>query len=405
MMDVLFLCGYFESKYQKEIVGKSKQGMQNAANTFQKRLISGFNKQDINFTVISAPFIGAWPMAYSDYKFTGFEAGSSEEHIEYVSFNNVWGYRNISRATALKKRVKEFLTKSSGSPKAIVIYSAHTPLLEAAVYAKRIDPVVHIHMIVPDLHQYMNLSKSAHPVYDFFKKLDIKKFNNLNRHVDSYMLLTQHMADKLDVGRRPYIVVEAVVDDVPEVLGNGHPRGKRIAYAGLLAESYGVKRLMEAFALIDDPEATLELCGDGELRAYIEKQAQEDKRIHYHGQVAAEKANEILMNADVLVNPRINDSEYTRYSFPSKNIEYLMTGNRVVAYQLDGMPEVYRDFLLIPFDDSEEMLAKALQEAILDSGEENEREHSRLIDYCNSQCVAHRVTYKIVRLIQSGSVY
>ena len=52
--------------------------MQNAANTFQKRLISGFNKQDINLTVISAPFIGSWPMAYSDYKFKGFEAGISE---------------------------------------------------------------------------------------------------------------------------------------------------------------------------------------------------------------------------------------------------------------------------------------------------------------------------------------
>ncbi len=398
-MDVLFLCGYFESKYQKEIVDKSKQGMQNAANTFQKRLISGFKKQDISFTVISAPFIGPWPMAYRDYRFTGFEAGSSEENIEYVSFNNVWGYRNISRATALKKRVKEFLTKSSGSPKAIVIYSAHTPLLEAAVYAKRIDPEVHIHMIVPDLHQYMNLSKSAHPVYDFFKKLDIKKFNKLNRHVDSYMLLTQHMADKLDVGRRPYIVVEAVVDDVPEVLGNGHPRGKRIAYAGLLAESYGVKRLMEAFALIDDPEVTLELCGDGELRAYIEKQAQEDKRIHYHGQVAAEKANEILMNADVLVNPRINDSEYTRYSFPSKNVEYLLTGNCVVAYMLDGIPRVYRDFLCVPNDDSASSLSAIIEHALQTGERANRTKSIGLKDYLREHLCTATVTRRICDLL------
>lgn len=26
-------------------------------------------------------------------------------------------------------------------------------------------------MVVPDLPQYMNLSKKAHPIYDFFKRL------------------------------------------------------------------------------------------------------------------------------------------------------------------------------------------------------------------------------------------
>lgn len=48
----------------------------------------------------------------------------------------------------------------------------------------------------------------------------------------------------------------------------------------------------------------------------------------------------ISKNADVLVNPRQNDDEYTKYSFPSKNIEYLMTGNAVMAYMLDGIPEI-----------------------------------------------------------------
>ena len=49
--------------------------------------------------------------------------------------------------------------------------------------------------------------------------------------------------------------------------------------------------------------------------------------------------------ADVLVNPRPNNEEYTKYSFPSKNIEYLMTGKPVVAYMLDGMPAHYKKFL------------------------------------------------------------
>ncbi|MBR5547923.1 MAG: glycosyltransferase [Clostridia bacterium] len=363
-MDVLLLCGYFENKYQQEIGTKTKTWVENAANTFQQRLIKGFKKQDINLTVVSAPFIGPWPTVYQDVFFKGFEAGESDEKITYVGFNNIWGYRNISRTTALKKQVRTFIKNSHSEKKAVIVYSPHTPFLEAAVYAKSIDPSIHIHMVVPDLPQYMNLSKKAHPIYDFFKRIDIKKFYQLNRHVDSYMLLTEHMAEKMEVGDRPYIVVEAIIDEVPEQLGNGHPRGKVIAYAGKLVESFGVKRLVEAFEMIDDPEAQLQICGGGELRSYIEDMAQKDSRILYHGVVTAEKAHEILMNADVLVNPRLNDDEYTKYSFPSKNIEYLMTGNAVVAYMLDGMPEVYRAYINTPANDSIEALSEAIVNAL-----------------------------------------
>ena len=55
----------------------------------------------------------------------------------------------------------------------------------------------------------------------------------------------------------------------------------------------------------------------------------------------SEKANEILQQADVLVNPRQNDDEYTKYSFPSKNIEYLRPfakQNTSNAFILFGMP-------------------------------------------------------------------
>lgn len=60
-MDVLLLCGYFEPKYQEEITRKTKTWVENAANTFQQRLIAGLREQEINLKVVSAPFIGPWP--------------------------------------------------------------------------------------------------------------------------------------------------------------------------------------------------------------------------------------------------------------------------------------------------------------------------------------------------------
>lgn len=69
----------------------------------------------------------------------------------------------------------------------------------------------------------------------------------------------------------------------------------------------------------------------------------------------------ISKNADVLVNPRQNDDEYTKYSYPSKNIEYLMTGNAVMAYMLDGIPEIYRSFFIVPESNETKLLAKAIE--------------------------------------------
>lgn len=390
-MDVLFLCGYFEPKYQEEISRKTKTWVENAANTFQKRLIEGLRTQDINLQVISAPFIGAWPTAYKDLTFKGFAAGNSDENIQYVHFNNIWGYRNISRTAALKRKVKGFVQGAQGKKKAIIVYCPHTPFLEAAVYGKQLDSSIHIHMVVPDLPQYMNLSKNPHPIYDFFKTIDIHKMDKLIAHVDSFMLLTKYMADKLNVGKRPYIVVEGITDNDMIPVKVKTKRGKKIAYAGKLVESFGAKRLVEAFEMIDDPDASLHICGGGELKAYVEEMCKKDARIHYYGIVPAERAHEILMDADVLVNPRQNDDEYMKYSFPSKNIEYLITGNSVVAYMLDGMPEVYKEFIRVPKGQD----AKALANTIVEAFNTNINP-SKGIEYINKQLNCCVVAKKIM---------
>jgi len=400
-MDILLLCGYFEPKYQKEIAEKTKTWVENAANTFQQRLIAGLKEQEIKLTIVSAPFIGPWPTVYTDFIFQGFEGNGSREGITYVSFNNIWGYRNISRTAALKKKVKAFVKGAVGEKKVVIVYSPHTPFLEAAVYAKRLDSSVHIHMVVPDLPQYMNLSRKNHPVYDLFKRIDIDKFYRLNKQVDSYMLLTKYMAAALQVGKRPYIVVEGIADEVG-MPKKQHVRGKTIAYAGKLEESFGVKRLLEAFMMLEDPDARLEICGGGELRYFVTDCCSKDKRILYHGLVTAEESRRILQAADVLVNPRQNEGEYTKYSFPSKNIDYLLTGNTVVAYMLEGMPEVYRDFLLIPRGNTVAELSDTLLSAINQDARQDSMRYKHALDYIRTDLSLEVVGAKVYTLIQGN---
>lgn len=367
-MKVLFLGGVFASENEDEIMSHAKTIVQHSANQFQEKLITGFRQLGCDFEVLSAPFIGAFPINSDVIFFRGFE--NYQNQYEYVNFCNIWGIRNFSRATALKQALGRFIADSTDG-KMIMVYSPHTPFLEAAVYAKKCDPTIKICLVVPDLPQYMNLNAKISYIYKLGKQYDIAKFNKLSKWVDSFVLLTEPMAEVLNVGKRPYIVVEGIVEkDVFEINAirksklEKNQNLKYIVYTGKLNERFGVKKLVDAFLLMDNPEYRLVLCGRGELEPYIEEKRSKDARILYLGQVTHDTANDWALKADVLVNPRPNNEDYTKYSFPSKNIEFLATGNTVVAYMLDGMPHQYRNFIVEVENDSVEALKDAIQRAV-----------------------------------------
>ena len=345
-MKILVICGIYAEENEQEVLSCTKGYAEQSANIFQRKLIRGIEKNKIDFKVISAPLIGAYPMRFKKSRFTGFSEKCDK--YEYVMFNNIWGIRNISRADSLKKSIKKYFEKEAEEEFLILVYCPHTPFLEAAIYAKELKPKSKVCLVVPDLPQYMNLNESGRGLYDFFKKIDIQHMEKFIAKVDSFVLLTEPMKDVLHVGERPYIVVEGIVDldsykiKEKNIVSDGI---KRIVYTGKMNMKFGIKELVDSFTQIEDSNYRLILCGDGDARPYVEEKAKIDKRIEYKGMVTSSKAKEYIDLADVLVNPRPNNEEYTKYSFPSKNIEYLMTGKPVVAYMLDGMPGYYKDFL------------------------------------------------------------
>lgn len=349
-MKILMICGVYAEENEQEVLSCTKGYAEQSANIFQRKLIRGIEKNKIDFKVISAPLIGAYPMRFTKSRFKGFAEECNR--YEYVSFNNIWGIRNISRALSLKKSIKKYFANESEDEFLILVYCPHTPFLEAAIYAKELKPKSKVCLVVPDLPQYMNLNESGRGVYDFCKKIDIRHMEKFIAKVDSFVLLTEPMKDVLRVGERPYLVVEGIVDsldflmDEPEADVETHSERLRyIVYTGKMNVKFGIKDLVDNFMKLPGDEFRLVLCGKGDAEEYICEKSKLDYRIMYIGQVPHEEAKAWMYRAEVLVNPRKNEGEYTKYSFPSKTIEYLMTGAPVVSYLLDGMPHVYSDFL------------------------------------------------------------
>lgn len=397
---LLFIGGVFAEENIDEIIEDSKGTIEFSANNFQERLIKGFEQNDVDISIVSAPFIGAYPMRNKKAYFYGFEKNHNK--YKYVPFINLWGIRNFSRASAIKKEITNFVYDRTNKQKLLIVYSAHEPFLEAAVWAKKIDPNIKICFIVPDLPQYMNLDNNRSKIYDLLKKIDILRMNKLMAFVDTFVLLTEQMKKYINVNSRESLILEGIIDEVIEnhdFNNENESDIKYIVYTGKLNELFGVKDLVQEFANSKYENYRLVLVGDGDCKAYITEKSKNDSRILYIGQVTPIEAKKWQEKADVLINPRKNNNEYTKYSFPSKTIEYLKTGKPVVAYMLDGMKKEYQDFFYVI--DNEEIMS-TINRAIMDNEIQINTKYYNFINYANENLSAHKVAANILALNKMG---
>ena len=396
-MKVLFLGGVFDDSHNEEIISKTRTYVEYAANNFQKKIITGFASLQIPLDVVSAPFLGAYPTAYSEPYFHGFDNMEQDKSgYKYCAFNNVFGYRNISRYNAVKKALHDFV-KYNDEEKLIIVYSPHTPFVQAANWAKRKDSRIKICMVVPDLPQFMDLSGHQSFIYKVLKKIDLRKFTHENKTVDSYILLTKQMADAIGVGNRPYSVVEGIYEAIGTSVKQNRAY-KTIVYTGKLNYSFGALNLVKAFHEIENPSIRLVICGSGEAKDDIAKIAEIDERIEFRGQVSSDEARQCILDGDILVNPRPNDSEYTKYSFPSKIIDYLATGNPVVAFKLDGMPDEYAKYIYYIPQNTVSSIRETIENVLKIDVSEIGRRTGAALEYVKNKLSKETVARKIINL-------
>lgn len=407
-MKVLFLGGVFDETMEEEILKKSKGTVHYAANKLQWNLIDGmFQIDNLELEILSAPLIGAFPKDYENIQFKG-QRSVYKNVVEsnYVGFNNIWGYRSISRKNNLIKGIKSFANNKAEN-KVIIVYSPHTPFLQAAVYAKKNDPSIHICLVVPDLPQFMNLNDKRSFIYDKLKKIDIDIFEKNSKFVDSFVLLTEPMKNMLNVGERPYVVVEGAV----KIENNNNEEenddfqstdNMTVVYTGTLNKKFGVVNLVEAFHNTSIKNTRLKICGRGDSEEIIKSYAAKDERIIFLGQLPNTEAVKLQKSATVLVNPRQNNEEFTKYSFPSKNMEYLLTGRPVIAYKLDGIPDEYDNYFYYVEDDSIDSFTRKIEEVLLMDEEARSEFGDRARFYVLNEKNNISASKKIIDMIQKS---
>ena len=166
---------------------------------------------------------------------------------------------------------------------------------------------------------------------------------------DYYVLLTEYMNSIFNKKHKPYIIMEGLVDiNMKEIQEKKKhlKEGKIIVmYAGQLAEIYGLKNMVEGFMATENNNAKFTIYGTGSFVENLRRYESKDNRIEYRGLVSNEEIIRQEFLSTILINARPSYEMYTKYSFPSKNLEYMVSGTPVLTSVMLGIPEEYYEYV------------------------------------------------------------
>lgn len=357
MADV-FVGFLFDETKEKELLATSKKGVSAAPNQYQKGFLKGLDAQ---VQILSAISTGSFPKLNSRLVFKEETRRTSEGTIRYLPFLNFYLIRDKMFQKGIYKRLKKIIRSHDHTT--VYVYSLHMPFLKAMKRLKKeFTNKVHYCLIIPDLAgRYGLIRRGIKGIKD---RLDEKTKMTLPNCADSFVFLTDAMKELFDP--KPYAVVEGFLPDCD--FDYTVPRTpKSVLYTGSLNRAFGFGTLLEAFSSISDPDAQLWVCGAGDMEEVIKAAAKKDPRIQFKGFLPKKEIAALQTRCDVLINPRADEGMYTKYSFPSKTMEYLLSGSKVVMYRLPGIGEEYYRYIRTIDAPGPEAMAKALQDAWADT--------------------------------------
>jgi len=187
----------------------------------------------------------------------------------------------------------------------------------------------------------------------------------LNNSYSSYVLFSKKMYSYINRDSHPTCFIEGVVDvNMYTVEPEKDKSFRTIIYAGELGEESGVKFLIEAFRNLKGDDLRLSIYGSGDLVQEMDLYKKLDNRLYFFGDASITEIMEATLKATLLVHTPFTNVEFTKYSFPSKILEYMLSGVPVLSTCLPAMPLDYYDYVYLLKDETLNGFIKKLAEIV-----------------------------------------
>jgi glycosyltransferase involved in cell wall biosynthesis len=222
------------------------------------------------------------------------------------------------------------------------------------------------------------IADTPHDCYSYkgikglLERLDFFQQTRVMRRFSGVICLTKQTWDDFAPGR-PGLVVEGGINtdeateplrEVNIALAEELFHTRVCMYTGALNNLNGIPELLKGFALVADPDVRLWLLGRGECESVVLDAAARDPRISLLGFLPNDEARALQRRVTVLINPRPSQQEITKYTFPSKLLEYLQSGTPVLTTRLPGIPAEYYQHVFPIETETTEGIAEALRRTL-----------------------------------------
>ncbi|MCZ2484740.1 glycosyltransferase [Aquirufa antheringensis] len=388
-MRTIFIGTYVDSTLIENINGKSDNSSQIsvAAIKYSKLIAEGLDyNSSSNINLFLAP-LGMFPSCKLIFFYH-----QKQSNNYFIPFINIFLLKQASIAIYCLFFLTIWYLKNIKHQKYVFLGFLYLPFLIAS-YPFKVLPNIKFVSFIPDLPEfsftYTNTKSVAKkiliPIYIWWTTV-------MSSCIDHFVFITKHMTRFFP--NKPYFIIEGFTDFnllVSLKEENYVSNKKAIMYAGALFDKFGVNTLVDAFMGIPG-EFELWLFGYGDLIETIIYKSKIDPRIKFFGNISNHEVFEFEKKSRLLVNPRPLNHEFTKYSFPSKLLEYMSSGTPVLTTKLECIPSDYFDKLYFFKDDSLLEIRKSLIEKLLLS----DHELNNMGDSAKSFILNEKNNYKLI---------
>lgn len=377
-------------------VAESKVKPSASAQNFETALIKGFSACDgVEVTVASAESVAAFPNGNRLFLKKRKDRLTSDITADIVPAINLPYIKNVCHANGTAALFRRWLkTCKADELKCAFLYGLYPGVAKKMLKECR-KSGCSIFAVITDVPATMfTYTKSKSILKRLFSGSYRNRAVGLQDKFDGYVFLTKQMSEAV-APSKPFVVIEAIADStlfdsLPDVK-KAEPR--TVMYAGALYRKYGVDMIVSAFEKTEN-DCELQLFGSGDMESELAEKSKENPRIRYCGRVSRDEILKREREATLLLNFRNGEDEYTKYSFPSKMTEYMLSGTPLFTSRLDGIPEEYYAYVYSTSAKDAEQLAREMDEILSDGealSEMGRRAREFVMNKKNEKCQAGKI--------------
>jgi len=344
-MNILMMTLMYPQDQLQEVTANVKDKLQNQINSYQRAFVEGIRSnlaENERLDILNCLPVGIFPLQYRKLILkSGTHDGGSVQQLGCI--NLPW-FKQKWRAVTAQKAIEKWAEKDPFN-RNVLVYTQYLPYMQALYKAKKRYPDLKAAVIVTDLPNEMGLASGRKGLLKAFESRMGSQSLKLLRQMDGYILLTEPMAGALQIREKPFEVIEGLIlSETTPIAKSASTSDKPVfLYTGTLESSLGIPEMLDAFK--EMPEYELWICGHGSMKEQVQEYADRYANIRFFGFVTQQEALTMQASATALLNPRQPSGIFTRYSFPSKTLEYMRSGKPVLCCKLEGIPADYDPYL------------------------------------------------------------